>query len=97
MFGKIKDLLLDMSTNNDWNYDRAGNKVYKRAIRWRYVLVALASLWLICAMVYLAGWVFAHVPLKTILDFGALELTILSAAVVCAAVAGDIQGVREVS
>lgn len=90
MLKKLLKFLERAFIKNDWDYDREGQRVYKRVILWREVVVALACLWLLCAGVYITGWVLAHYSLKCILEIGALVITVLSAAVVFAAVTGDI-------
>lgn len=90
MFEKVKDLLLSAFTEDDWEQDQEGSFVYVRTIRWRSVFVTLACLWLAFAATSFTVWCIIHLSLKTILGVGAFGLTALSAAIVLAAVTGDL-------
>ena len=86
MYRRIKDFLVYTFTEEHDSYNYVYERETYRTIRWKRVLFALSSLWLVGACIYLACYVFANYSLVEIMKFVGSFITIIASTIVLAVI-----------
>jgi uncharacterized membrane protein YukC len=69
MYRKIVDFLKEVYTEKDYDFDKDGAFISKRAVRWHRVFLTLATIWLVVVLGYWAVWFMLHTPLMDVLYY----------------------------
>ena len=86
MYRRIKDFLVCTFTEEHDSYNYVYKRETYRTIRWKRVLFALSSLWLVGVCIYLACWAFVHCSLVEIMKFVGFFITVIASLIVLSVV-----------